>query len=152
MNKPSFLVALTAILMGAFVAIGGYLAYYSKAYSYLQDDPKACMNCHVMKDAYDGWKVSSHRHITCNQCHTPNDFVGKYATKVEHGARHSYVFTFGDPQLMRLKESGEVIVTDNCVACHQTMVNSILPEHANERRCLQCHEGVAHGRMANRRR
>lgn len=152
MKKPSFLVSLTAILLGAFIALGGYTAYYSKAYSYLQDDPMACMNCHVMKDAYDGWKVSSHRNITCNQCHTPNDFVGKYATKMEHGARHSYVFTFGDPQLMRLKESGEDIVTNNCVACHQTMVNSILPEHGEERRCLQCHEGVAHGRMANRRR
>jgi len=152
MKSPSFLVTLTASLLGAFFAIGGYLVYYSKAYSYLQDDPAACMNCHVMKDAYDGWKVSSHRNITCNECHTPHDMVGKYATKVEHGARHSYVFTFGDPQLMRLKESGEDIVTDNCVQCHQTMVNNILPDHANERRCIQCHEGVAHGRMANRRR
>lgn len=152
MKQPSFLVTLAIILAGAFVALGLYTFYYSKAYSYLQDDPKACMNCHVMKDAFDGWRVSSHRNITCNECHTPNEFVGKYLTKMEHGARHSYVFTFGDPQLMRLKESGEDIVTNNCVACHQTMVNSILPDHANERRCIQCHEGVAHGRMANRRR
>ncbi|MBK6766619.1 MAG: cytochrome c nitrite reductase small subunit [bacterium] len=152
MKKPSFLLTLTAILAGAFVALGAYTFYYSRAYSYLQDDPKACMNCHVMKDAYDGWRVSSHRNVTCNECHTPNEFVGKYATKMEHGVRHSYVFTFGDPQLMRLKESGEDIVTNNCVACHQTLVNATLPDHQNERRCIQCHAGVAHGRMANRRR
>ena len=152
MKQPSGLTKVTVILAGAFVALGLYTAYYSKAHSYLQDDPKACVNCHVMKDAYDGWRVSSHRNVTCNECHTPNDITGKYATKIEHGVRHSYVFTLGDPQLMRLKESGEDVVTDNCVACHQTLVNSTLPDHANERRCIQCHEGVAHGRMANRRR
>ncbi len=153
MKKPSFLVTLTTILAGAFVALNLYTAYYSRAYSYLQDDPAACMNCHVMKDAYDGWRVSSHRNVTCNECHTPNDIIGKYATKVEHGVRHSYVFTFEpDKQIFRLKESGEKIVTNNCVACHQTLVNSTLPDHTNERRCLQCHIGVAHGKLANRRR
>jgi cytochrome c nitrite reductase small subunit len=76
MKKPSGLVSLTAILLGAFVGLGIYTAYYSKAYSYLLDDPKACMNCHVMKDAYDGWRVSSHRSVTCNECHTPHDMEG----------------------------------------------------------------------------
>ncbi|MCL4305280.1 cytochrome c nitrite reductase small subunit [bacterium] len=152
MKKPSGLASLTAILTGALLGLGLYTAYYSKAYSYLQDDPKACMNCHVMKDAFDGWRTSSHRNVTCNDCHTPHDIVGKYLTKVEHGARHSYVFTFEDPQIFRLKKSGEEIVTNNCVQCHQTMVNSTLPTHPEDRRCLICHEGIAHGRLANRRR
>lgn len=151
-SKPKLLISLTAVLLGALVALGLYTFYYGKAYSYLQDDPKACVNCHVMKDSYDGWRVSSHRNITCNECHTPAPFAAKYATKLEHGMRHSYVFTFEDPQIMRLKESGEDIVTQNCINCHQSLVNSILPGHFEDNRCILCHEGVSHGRHANRRR
>jgi cytochrome c nitrite reductase small subunit len=42
--------ALLAILIGALAGIGGYTFYYAKGLSYLSNDPRACVNCHIMRD------------------------------------------------------------------------------------------------------
>jgi cytochrome c nitrite reductase small subunit len=146
MAKRPWLAGALLILPGMLLGISGYTFYYAKGYSYLQNDPKACVNCHVMNDQYKAWSVSPHRHVTCNECHTPHDVIGKYATKVEHGMRHSYVFTFEKPQVIRLKESGKEIVENNCVRCHEMMVSAIWhgDDGAGTRKCFECHRGVAH--------
>ena len=64
-------------LLGAAVGIGGYTFVYARGYSYLIDDPQACMNCHVMREQFDGWLKSSHRSVaTCNSCHRTIDPPG----------------------------------------------------------------------------
>lgn len=66
--------AVLGALLGAFVGTVGYTAHYAKATSYLSNDPKACINCHVMNEQYDGWSSSSHHaRATCNDCHVPHD-------------------------------------------------------------------------------
>ncbi len=133
------------MIPGVLIGVSGYTVYYAKGYSYLQNDPAACVNCHVMRDNHRAWEVSPHRFVTCNECHVPHDFVGKYATKIEHGLRHSYVFTFEDPQIIRLKESGRSIVESNCVRCHETAVSSIVHGPGNGgRTCFDCHRNVGH--------
>jgi cytochrome c nitrite reductase small subunit len=147
MTKPTSLIAGALIVMLAVTAaLGVYTFYYAKGYSYMVDNPKVCVNCHVMNDFYKSWSVSSHRKISCNSCHIPGDLVGGYATKVEHGMRHSYVFTFEDPQVIRLKESGHDIVQQNCIDCHAMLVDPILTACEKDDRCLLCHQGVAHGK------
>ena len=81
-------------VMGAAVGLGIYTFAYAKGWSYLTDDPKACANCHVMSEQYEGWLKASHRSVAvCNDCHVPDNFVGKYYTKANHGFWHSFYFT-----------------------------------------------------------
>jgi cytochrome c nitrite reductase small subunit len=38
-----------------------------------------------MNEQYEGWMKSSHRAVaTCNDCHMPSNFLGKYATKASN--------------------------------------------------------------------
>jgi cytochrome c nitrite reductase small subunit len=49
-----------------------------------------------MNEQYDGWPKSWRRAVvTCNDCHTPANFLGKYATKASNGFWHSFYFATG---------------------------------------------------------
>ena len=90
---------LLGVIIGVAVGVGVYTFAYAKGWSYLTDNPAACANCHVMSEQYDGWLKSSHRAVaTCNSCHTPANFIGKYATKASNGFWHSFFFTTGSYQ------------------------------------------------------
>ena len=71
---PSYGAQVGAVLLtGVIFGLGAYLVYVSKAYSYLSDDPKVCVNCHVMGPYYATWQHSSHKMVaTCNDCHVPH--------------------------------------------------------------------------------
>ena len=85
------------VAMGLALGVGAYTFVYAKGASYLTNDPRACVNCHVMQEQYDGWIKSSHRSVaTCNDCHAPHNLVGKYSTKAQNGFWHSFYFTFGN--------------------------------------------------------
>ena len=64
--------------MGILLGAGGYTFYYARGASYLSNDPRTCVNCHIMRDQFDGWqKASHHDFATCNDCHLPHEFIGK---------------------------------------------------------------------------
>ena len=84
---------MVGVVIGIVIGIGVYTFAYARGWSYLTDDPAACANCHVMREQFDGWLKSSHRAVaTCNHCHTPANFIGKYATKASNGFWHSFFF------------------------------------------------------------
>ena len=77
------------MLLGA----GGYTFYYAQGASYLSNDPQACVNCHIMREQFDGWqKASHHAFAACNDCHVPHDFFGKWLAKASNGYHHSEAF------------------------------------------------------------
>lgn len=148
------------ILGGLFGAFGGaatYTADFANATSYLSDDPKACINCHIMNDQYNSWSSGAHHaRATCNDCHVPHSSViAKYLVKAEHGYRHSKGFTFQDfHEPIRIREADRAIVIDNCVRCHQEMTHDMRMlggskvEHGGiGMDCIHCHASVAHGAM-----
>lgn len=141
-----FLWALLGVLLGA----GGYTLYYAEGLSYLSDDPKTCVNCHVMREHHDGWQKASHHAVaTCNDCHLPHDTVPKYLAKAKNGFFHSKGFTLQDfHEPIRIHESNARSVERNCIECHQDLVREIV-EHSGstgERlHCVRCHENVGHG-------
>jgi cytochrome c nitrite reductase small subunit len=102
-----------------------------------------------MREQLASWQKSSHRSVaTCNDCHTPHDLVGKYATKVDSGYRHSYAFTFQNwHEPIRMREASARIVLHNCQDCHRQMVSQ-LPEHLVEPsepvNCIACHRDAGH--------
>ncbi len=137
-------------LLGLALGAGGYTFYYARGASYLSNDPKACVNCHVMQTHYDGWQKSSHHAVAvCNDCHTPHNFVGKYLTKAENGYHHSRAFTLQDfPDVIRIREKNARILRESCLHCHESMVDNLV-EHRGEDReamdCVRCHADVGHG-------
>jgi cytochrome c nitrite reductase small subunit len=136
-------------LLGAAVGLGAYTFVYAKGYSYLTNDPQACANCHVMREQYDGWSHGSHRAVaTCNDCHTPHDLIGKYATKARNGFWHSFYFTtgrFAEP--IRENAANRRITEAACHNCHEDVVQAMgTPAHAGAPQisCLRCHSSVGH--------
>jgi cytochrome c nitrite reductase small subunit len=138
-------------MMGLVLGGGAYTFIYAKGASYLTNDPKACVNCHVMQEQYDGWLKSSHRSVaTCNDCHTPHNFVGKYSTKAQNGFWHSFYFTTGNyPDPIRITERNRKVTEGACRHCHSDIVETIESRDSKHSRtdmtsCLRCHRNVGH--------
>ncbi len=140
-RMPVFFVG--GIAMGSALVV----AHISRAGSYLLDKPDACINCHVMNQAYASWQHSSHREVAvCTDCHLPHQNpVAKLAFKGRDGLRHSYVFTFRlEPQVLRLSEGAVPVVQENCLRCHHDQLQMVRVAGVDERRCWDCHENI-HG-------
>ncbi|MBL7074205.1 cytochrome c nitrite reductase small subunit [candidate division KSB1 bacterium] len=133
------------IVVGMLVGLGGYTFWYGRGYSYFSNDPAACVNCHVMCDSFNSWGVSSHRGVTCNDCHIPHSPVLKYAAKLENGIHHSIAFTFEDVQVIRITPRNLQTLQQNCIRCHEPMVSLILQgEQGLAISCTRCHQGAGH--------
>ena len=142
---------LAVLTVGAALGTGGYTFIYAKGSSYLTNDPSACVNCHVMRQEYDGWIKSSHRNVAvCNDCHTPHDLVGKHKTKLRNGYNHSLAFTTGRfEEPIQIKQSSVDIVEGACRSCHGDIVQAIDgPHRPGDQRtaCVRCHADVGHPR------
>ncbi len=146
------------IILGIVIGLGGFMIYISNAPSYLSDDPKTCVNCHIMAPQYATWNHSSHREVaTCVDCHVPhNNVFNKYYFKAKDGLRHATVFTMrNEPQVIFIKEEGKQVVHNNCKRCHAQLLTddklmSQMPVHhpdKGERVCWECHRETPHGRV-----
>jgi cytochrome c nitrite reductase small subunit len=139
-----------ALLLGGIIGLGGFTFSYAQGFAYLSDDPKACANCHVMRDVYDGWNHGSHKAVAgCNDCHTPHSSIfAKYAIKGLNGWNHSRAFTFGGfPEPIRITALNRSVTQESCLDCHGDLVTLISHRtSADPTDCLTCHAGVGHGR------
>jgi cytochrome c nitrite reductase small subunit len=144
------------VLLGIFTGLLFFVIYISQAWSYASDDPKTCVNCHVMYPQYASWAHSSHARCTnCNDCHVPHDnFAAKYFFKAKDGLRHASIFTArAEPQVIQIKQAGIDVVQQNCIRCHVDLVcMTDLVEVTGENtkqgrghRCWDCHREVPHG-------
>jgi cytochrome c nitrite reductase small subunit len=141
---------LPLLAVGVVIGLGLYVFSYAEGGSYFSDDPKACANCHIMRDSYDSWQKASHHGVaTCNDCHVPHEFFAKYLSKAENGFFHSKAFTLQDfHEPIRIKPKNARILRENCIGCHREMVSGILgegPHGENSTNCVRCHVSVGHG-------
>ncbi len=137
-------------MAGVFFGISAFTFWYGEGASYLSNDPRACVNCHVMRDQYDAWQKSPHHAVAnCNDCHVPHALIPKYLAKAQAGFWHSKGFTLQDfHEPIRIKPENLDIVNHNCVGCHRAFVNEILPSHSgahSKLNCVRCHPGIGHG-------
>jgi cytochrome c nitrite reductase small subunit len=135
------------IAVGVVLGVGGYTFLYAKGWSYLTNDPAACANCHVMTEHYDAWLKSSHRAAaTCNDCHTPHNFFGKYYVKAENGFRHSFAFTMGGyHEPIQITGRNRSVTERACRNCHQEIVHAVeTVSRAGRLSCIRCHSSVGH--------
>ncbi|MEJ5287461.1 MAG: Cytochrome c nitrite reductase, small subunit NrfH [Candidatus Kapaibacterium sp.] len=149
-----------SILGGIFVGLSLFGIYVSNVTSYLSDDPKACVNCHVMTPFFATWSHSSHRErATCNDCHVPHDNkIRSLWFKMNDGIRHSTIFTLGTyPQVIRIRKAGTNVVQENCVRCHSHQISALgfisendkIHSNISSRLCWDCHREVPHGRISS---
>ena len=158
LKPPSNWIFYVNLLIAFFVGIFVYGLYVSNAVSYLSDDPKTCVNCHVMRSEFASWQHSSHREVAvCNDCHVPhNNVFNKYFFKAKDGLRHASMFTLRmEPQVIKMHEAGQEVVQANCQGCHQNvnrdvgLLNVSLEDklHGEGKLCWDCHREVPHGRV-----
>jgi cytochrome c nitrite reductase small subunit len=155
----SFLSIACCLFIGTLVGSGGYTFVTAAGTSYLSDDPKACVNCHVMRDQFDGWQHGSHHaSASCNDCHLPHESVlRKLLVKAQNGYHHSRAFTlqsFHEP--IQIKPGNAAVLERNCLRCHQTLTSEITAhgtlgtavnglQGADLYGCTRCHSQVGHG-------
>jgi cytochrome c nitrite reductase small subunit len=148
------------LLTGALAGLGALTLYVGNATSYLSDDPRACMNCHVMAPQFATWERGSHaRTAVCNDCHVPhNNIVSKFAFKAMDGLRHSFMFTFRlEPQVIQIHAAGIAVVQENCKRCHDSLVDRVTlkevtgasSSHGEGKLCWECHRETPHGRVGS---
>ena len=142
------------VAAGVAVGLGAFTFVYAKGASYMTNDPAACANCHIMDEHYAAWTKSSHRAVAgCNDCHSPHDLVGKYATKARNGFWHSFYFTTGRfPDPLRITPKNREITEGACRYCHLPVTEQI--EHGtvafedqdedDRLLCTRCHSDVGH--------
>lgn len=161
-RKPGhWIIWVSGALFGVMSGVGLYTVSYAEGLSYLSDDPKACVNCHVMQSEFDSWRHGPHHAAaTCNDCHVPPAFPGKYIAKARNGYHHSMGMTFqparpDEPNTVtvyhepiQIKDPNSQILQDNCLRCHEGIVHEILAGSTWDEgatRCVHCHAGVGHG-------
>jgi len=147
--RPLLLLAL-ASTCGLLAGLGTYTFTYAHGLSYFSNDPRACINCHIMREQFDGWQKSPHHAVaTCNDCHTPRGFIAKYLSKAENGFWHSKGFTLQDfHEPIQIRPHNVAVLQQNCVACHQGIVHGINTHPGDPQKmldCLHCHREVGHG-------
>jgi cytochrome c nitrite reductase small subunit len=146
-------------LASVFVGSGLFTFFTAHGASYLSNDPAVCVNCHIMRDEYDGWNHGSHHAVaTCNDCHLPHDnVVHKLFVKASNGYHHSKAFTlqnFVEP--IRIKPGNAQVLEANCRRCHGELTEAItahgtlgVPTDPTQKAdlygCVRCHQAVGHG-------
>jgi cytochrome c nitrite reductase small subunit len=138
------------VLAGMGLGAGAFTVRYAEGFSYLSTNPTACVNCHIMREQYDGWQHASHHAVaTCTDCHVPHETIPKYLVKAENGFWHSKGFTLQDfPEPIRLRSVSLNILNRNCVTCHHDLVNDVLGNGragSEAMNCVHCHAAVGHG-------
>jgi cytochrome c nitrite reductase small subunit len=137
-----------AAALGVLGGLGAFTFGYGDGAAYLTNDPASCANCHVMQAHYDSWSGSSHKDVaTCNDCHLPHDFAGKWITKADNGFFHSLAFTTNDfHEPIQIKARNRRVTQGACLYCHADYVNHMLPveEGGEMLLCVHCHSDVGH--------
>ena len=147
-----------AVLCGVALGVGGYTFTYAEGASYLSTDPRACVNCHIMRSQYDSWQKSSHHAAAgCVDCHLPASGLSKWVAKGLNGWNHSKAFTLQDfPEPIRIKPGNAKVLEQNCVRCHAPLVEAVTEhgtlgvptdplQQADLYGCVRCHSSVGHG-------
>lgn len=155
----NLLAVIASLFVGTLIGVGGFTFVVAHGASYLSDKPEVCVNCHIMREHFDGWQKGSHHAVAiCNDCHLPHDsLAGKLLVKASNGYHHSQAFTlqnFQEP--IRIKPGNASVLERNCLRCHGPLIEDItahgtlgVPTDPTRRSdlygCVVCHQDVGHG-------
>jgi len=127
--------------------------------------PAFCQSCHLMKNDYATWQISSHKDVDCLACHKDPGFTGLVKVKV-NGLRQLYLTATGyegtpkaevpnsrclachekkmnDSPLTGITFSHQTHLSQgklNCTSCHARVVHSEKPVKITMQECINCHQ------------
>ena len=159
MGKRWTLIVATLVVL----ALGGAAAIP------LTNQPTFCASCHTIQPAYDSWALSSHKDVTCVDCHVRPGFSGFIQDKVYAGLEDVAITFFGTPTEPHNLQSH--VYSSVCLGCHRAILRvtevstrdlpapvkavGLIMDHrehmdAFDKRgqgegCTTCHSRVVHG-------
>ena len=139
--------------LGAALGIGLFTVAYAKALSYVSDEPEACVNCHIMREQYEGWlrgPAPRGRHLQrlprAARLLRQVALEGAERLPSQHGV-HAPELPRADPDhaAQRRGARGELPALPRRVrgGAHAARATG-----ARRRGCARCHAGVGHGSQA----
>ncbi|ALC88789.1 cytochrome C [Bacillus sp. FJAT-18017] len=117
-----------------------------------------CSSCHEMKPEYYTWKASSHGEVDCVNCHIEPGVENLAKAKgngiVELYKKQTQTYTAPIQMPKDIPDSA-------CEKCHNMNSRQVTPsgdliiphdKHTEKDiECVQCHSGIAHGKIAERK-
>ncbi len=156
-----------AILLLIILVGGASVAYH--VHDFTENNPKFCVSCHLMQEAYDAWETSVHNQINCHDCHyaTPREqnrmlvmtlLQRPEAVEPRHGKiivpwKYCYKCHWetderysAAPNIAKSRGHAKHVFTEQieCSQCHAYIKEDKEGLHhfvPSERFCLKCHEG-----------
>ena len=136
----------------------------------LTNHPRFCASCHTIQPSYESWAQSTHKDITCVDCHVRPGVKGFIEDKVIAGLKDVAITFFGTPTEPHNLQSH--VDSSLCMSCHRAVLRvsevatrdlpkrvkdvGLIMSHrkhmdAFETRgkgegCTTCHARVVHGR------
>lgn len=101
-----------ALIVGA-VTLGGLGLHYSNA-------PQFCATCHTVAPSYDTWAASSHKDVSCVDCHVRGTVTGWVHDKAYAGTKDVLRTIFGlatDPHNLNA-----TVYSEMCLGCHREIL------------------------------
>ena len=86
----------------------------------LTNHPEFCVSCHTLKPSYDSWVKSSHRDVTCVDCHVRPGLRGLIEDKIFAGIEDVVITFFGTPSEPHDLDSH--VHSSVCVSCHRAVL------------------------------
>ncbi|MBO0961419.1 NapC/NirT family cytochrome c [Neobacillus sp. MM2021_6] len=118
-----------------------------------------CSSCHEMKPEVYTWKASTHSEVDCTSCHT-NPVLKELAKDKSKEAVENLIKQTSSTSAAPIRMIGEV-PDSACKSCHDVSKRDVTPsgdliiphdKHMDKDiECSQCHSGVAHGKIADRK-
>ncbi len=110
MGKGLTLIAATLLVL----ALGGAAAIP------LTNQATFCASCHTIRPSYDSWIRSSHKDVTCVDCHVRPGISGFIQDKVFAGIEDVAITFFGTPTEPHNLESH--VSSSVCISCHRAIL------------------------------
>jgi hypothetical protein len=111
LRRPRTIVIL-AIVAGALV-LGGVAVP-------LTSHPKLCAACHNIRPSYDTWAISSHKDVTCVDCHVRPGVGGWLRDKAWAGTKDVAIYVFGNPT--DAHDLDTTVHSEMCLSCHRAIL------------------------------
>jgi nitrate/TMAO reductase-like tetraheme cytochrome c subunit len=112
MEHKSKLLVIAAVIVGALALSGAAVP--------LTNHPKFCSSCHNIRPSYESWLVSTHKSVTCVDCHVRPGLKGFLHDKVRAGLKDVAIYVFGTPTPAH--DLKGPVATEVCLGCHQAIL------------------------------
>src|SRR5262245_9396673 len=110
-RKPQAIV-IAAVVVGA-LALGGTAVP-------LTNHPKFCASCHNILPSYESWVESTHKDVTCVDCHVRPTVKGWLHDKAWSGTKDVAIYLFGTPT--DADNLHGPVASEVCISCHHAIL------------------------------